>query len=348
MEARIGVIYDNSGDDGYDAAKRELQGIERVVAAATAALRGFSDPPGRKVALVLSAGWVVDQVSEGGSYQTATARSTLRDGYSLLTPLTDAANLLGYTLYPLHLAERADSLPGADESGRQINFNGSPRQADRSRRHQLGQNALLLTANETGGKLLLPGDNRHLSEVASDVSTYYWIGFTHSGSGDDRRRSLEVQVTRPGLQVRSRSSFLPLSRAAQASMEVEKALLTGKAGEMDPLGVTAGAARRAGVRLVDLPLSLRIPLDGLVMLPDGAGRYVARLELRVAALAEDGDRSEISVVPFEIGGDRPPEAGSHATYETVIRLRHRRQDLQVTVHDTLGGRALAGRITAEP
>src|SRR4029077_16793464 len=98
----------------------DLQMIKHVVAAASATLRSFSPrtPPGRKVMILISGGWNFDVVSYTANADMDLAKRMMAisgdSGYRLLRPLIDSSNLLGYTIYPIHLAEHAEVLPGAD------------------------------------------------------------------------------------------------------------------------------------------------------------------------------------------------------------------------------------------
>ncbi|HEX2642404.1 MAG TPA: VWA domain-containing protein, partial [Thermoanaerobaculia bacterium] len=151
--------------------------IERSIDAATKTLRGFAAVPGRKLLVLLSGGWAYD----------VRAKKRTLDQRERLRPLIDACNLLGYTVYPIHLAQDGPvNLPRAGSGaatasagiGNVTGYVGSST-----------QNSLIATAEETGGKILLPGRNRHLSRIAEDIRSYYWLGLTHAG--DQRRHGLK-------------------------------------------------------------------------------------------------------------------------------------------------------------
>ncbi|HEX2645551.1 MAG TPA: VWA domain-containing protein [Thermoanaerobaculia bacterium] len=324
-------------------AKRELQLIKKSVAAASASLRAFSAAPGRKVMLLLSGGWRYDQTgANAASWGQVSNFMGLRDGVEMLRPLVDTGNLLGFTVYPVHLSDGPGVLPNAGDRG---SSTASGMGAARILSYAVSQGSLVFAADETGGKILLPGRNRHLAKVVADTSSYYWLGFTHSG--DDRRHGLKVELRRPGLKVRSRSSFVPLSREARVAMEVESALLTGQAPGMTELGVTLGEARRLGNQRMELPVTLRIPADQLALVPQ-SGRHVGRLELRIGSLDEYGDRSDVPVLPIQIAEDKAPQPGSFIRYDTTLRLRDSPQDLQLIVYDLVGGKSFAERVRVEP
>jgi VWFA-related protein len=306
--------------------------VNRSIDAASYTLRGFAAVPGRKLLVLLSGGW---------AYDLRVKKKTL-DQRERLRPLIDTCNLLGYTVYPIHLAQGGANLPSA--GGRAISASagigpvtggtGSPT-----------QNSLIATAEETGGKMLLPGRNRHLSRIIEDTRSYYWLGLTHAG--DQRRHDLKVEITRPGLQVRSRSSFLPLARPARTAMDMERALLTGDTSGLRDLDVTVGALEPKGKDIAEVAVSLRIPAADLTF-AQREGRTFTRLELRTAALDSDGQRSDVPLIPIDIERGEAPGPGSFIRYDTRVQVRRMSQDLLLLVYDTLGGKSFAKKVRLTP
>ncbi|HEX2225114.1 MAG TPA: VWA domain-containing protein [Thermoanaerobaculia bacterium] len=324
-------------------AKRELQLIQKAVGAASAAMRAFSAAPGRKVLMLLSGGWRYDQAAaNAGGWERVTQFIGLRDGVELLQHLVDTSNLLGFTVYPVHLSHGAGGLPSAAERREALNLGSRTGQL---LSHAVSQSSLVTTAEETGGKLLLPGRNRHLAKVLDDTTSYYWLGFTHAG--DDRRRDLKVEVRRPGLKVRSRTSFVPLSRQARVAMEVESALMTGRLDGMEPLGVSVGELRKVRTGAAELPVTVRVPAEKLTLVPQ-SGRYVGRLELRIGTLDDEGDRSDVPVLPIEISQPQAPKPGSFVRYDATLELRFAPQDVQFVLYDLLSGESFGERVRVEP
>lgn len=187
--------------DSDSRGQRELARAQDSIYAAAAAQRSFADAPGRKVMLLISQGWRLDWPAGGAAAEPA----------ALLRPLTDAANQLGYTIYPC--PPRGHARPNLD--------------------------ALTFAARETGGQVLPPGGEDLWARLAAETGDYYWLGFrlpadaadAANAAGDApgaRRRSVEVEVLRPGAAVRARHSFLPASRETRLALELESAVMTGK------------------------------------------------------------------------------------------------------------------------
>lgn len=176
----------------------------RAIMAATATVRSFAGARGRKVMLLLADEWYVQDLR---SYDS----------------LIDAANLVGYTLYPI--------VPH-------------------------GQHRLL--ADETGGVTVVGRKPKEvLGIVADDVRYYYWLGFEPPRDEDDALHDIEVRVVdRPDLRVWSRLNYLDMSRSAEVTMLVEGSLLFGGSPGSDSLEVQFGTPEKAGFRRVDSGESL--------------------------------------------------------------------------------------------
>lgn len=328
-----------------------LQMAERSVNAAMAAQRAFaSDVPGRKIMILLSGGWNFDRFAAANvNWEQAKSMMSVpgKSGYELLRPLTDTGNLLGYTIYPIHLGNRyATLLPSAgDRVSPTVNSPENEYRQSQAARADVAQSSLVFAADETGGRMLVPGRNRHLPRIEEDTEAYYWLGFTHSG-GDNKRRKMTVELLRPGLEARARTSFVPLSREAKTAIEVESALITGRSLGAKPLEATVGKLEKTGLITAELPLYVKIPTDQVAMVQQG-DKYAARLELRVVSLDKDGRQSDVAVMPVELAGDKPGSEGGFLAYETRLKVRNVDQDLQVSLYDALSGENLMTRVHVE-
>ncbi len=260
----------------------------RALMAATATVRSFAAVRGRKVMLLLADEWRVQDLR---SYDR----------------LIDAANLVGYTLYPI--------VPH-------------------------GQHGLL--AHETGGLAVVGTKPKEvLGLVADDVRYYYWLGFEPPRGEDDALHDIEVRVVgRPDLRVWSRLNYLDMSRSAEVTMLVEGSLLFGGTPGSDSLEVRFGTPEKAGYRRVTLPMEVTIPLDDVTLLPMG-GKWMNELELRVSVINEDGDRSETPVSTILILGSSAPLPGDYFVYETELLIRRREHRYIAAVHDPLTGAILS-------
>jgi VWFA-related protein len=342
-------VYDNlyPVSEGIANLSFRLNRVQRSALAATAAQRAFAPTAtGRKIMLFVSGGWPYDRYSMA-SLDWNVVKDLMpyqdREGFALLRPLTDSANRLGYTVYPLHLADTS-VLPSAADATSQRTGAG-PDTTNAFLVLNAGRNSMDFLAKETGGRLLLPGRNKNLSRIEEDTRSYYWLGFTHAGA-DGQRRELKVEVQQPGLAVRARNSFLPLSRPAKTAIEVESALVTGKDLGAKPLEAGLGQLKRTGLIAAEVPLWVKIPTDQVSMVEQD-GKYAARLELRVMSLDKDGGRSEVAMLPVQIDGEKAPSEGGFVVYKTLLKVRNIDQDLQVALYDALSGENRMTRLRLE-
>lgn len=324
--------------------------VERAVRAAAATLRGFANVPGRRVMLLLAGGWPVFSTEWArrmpGDSPADVRVVAPRERFEVFEPLVDAANRLGYTLYPVDLQ------PYAGFRSRSAEF-GAPDEGygDASRRGLLeadSREALVFLAEATGGQAFEGSAGlTALERTAGDVRSYYWLGFTPRWQGDDRVHRVEVKPRRQGLKVRSRAGFADLSRRSEVTLMVEGAQLfdTPLPGEGE-VAARLGEPQRAGRGRIRVALRLEIPLDKITMLPAKDG-FAAGLELRVAARDLDGETADIPVVDLAIRRPRAPAAGDVEIREIELELRPKPHRLVVALYEPATGHLMSERLELE-
>jgi VWFA-related protein len=314
---------------------------ERAVAATVSALRGFAAPPGRKVLLLLAGGWpfsTLDYVIDNPN-RPVLEREVPR-GEELLGPLIDTANRLGYTIYPV-------DVPGIEGTAADASRFG-PARSGFNLREQEHEATLLYTAEQTGGKALLNSlSEQVLQTAAGDTRSYYWLGFTPAWQGNDKRHKVALQVLTKGLQVRTRSGFLDLSRKAENSLIVESAMLFGNSPDVVPMAAKLGEPVPSGRREMEVPVSLAIPVDAITFVPVN-GKQTAELELRVAALDAAGNRAPVPVIAVTLTGTEAPKPGNYVRYDTRLKLRKLPHHLTLAIFDPLSGKILTAQADVKP
>lgn len=264
-------------------------------------LRGFELPAGRKVMLLLTGGWSMGVAPR------------------LFGPLVAAANQLGYTIYPVDVA---------NPTGRTLR-------------------TLDGLAAQTGGRVANSVRQDVFRQVVADSGTYYWLGFTPSWKADDRSHSIRVEPRRPGVEIRARTSFPDLSRKTRNAMKAESVLLFGGSQNDRKLRVLLGKARSLGRREVELPITVGVPLEALALTPSGRG-YIAEAPLAVAALDEQGGRAEIPTSKLRVAMKDVPKSGGYARFQTALRLRNAPQRLVFTVRDEVNGVTIWQEVRYQP
>lgn len=323
--------------------------LENAVDAVSAVLRAFARPPGRKVLLLLSGGWPWDlEQYVSGQYFSGVRDRRLRDGQELFAPLVDTANQVGYTIFPIDVPGMEASELGDVSRGtlaRSPSGAGDSAFARESTRHF----ALDRLAVATGGSALINAERLDaLAEAERATRSYYWIGFTPPWRGDDRRHRVEVSTVADGLRVRTRSSYVDLSRDSELAGEVESILLFGSANGTRPLRVELGEAERVSRKVMHVSLTLALPFDELASLPGPEGGRSAQLEVRFAAIDEDGGRSEVPVYDVRFDTPEDPGPGSLARYRTTLELRRKRNRLAVAVYDPLQDTTWSATVDIQP
>ena len=313
--------------------------IDAAVSAAVSAMRGAGSPSGRKVMLLLSGGWPFSVQGFLRGADSLSPTQELPDGEHLLRPLTLTANLLGFTLYPV-------DVPGIETAAVDAGNMGFT-QPGANLREQEVEGALAFLANETGGKALLNGLRQEtLPRVASDVRSYYWLGFTPTWQRNDRRHTVELAVLRPGLRVRSRNSFLDLSPKAELSMRMESALLLGVSPDSELMPMRLGALVRAQGE-TQVPITLGLPVSALTILPV-EGKFHAHVDLRFAAADENGNRSDVPDLPVDLTSATPPKANGFVRFDTTLKIRGNARHLVVAAYDPLSGKIATAQADLAP
>lgn len=329
--------------DELQYAESLAQKVERSVSAAVTTLRGFASPPGRKVMLLLSGGWPYAPADFAiNDPNRPVSERDVPEGEKLFAPLSDTANLLGYTVYPVDVPGLESSITDASQEG------PAPATSALNLRENQLHDSLDFIARQTGGTALLNGNALHAIEKAtSDTRSFYWLGFTPNRQGDDIRHRIKVESVRPGLTVRFRDSFKDLSKSTEVSLMVESALFFGNPPGSESMPVQVGAIKPEGKREIGVPLTLAIPIDAITLLPID-GKYRAQLELRAAAVDEKGYRSDVPVTPLAVTTAKAPQAGGFLRYDTTLRLRKIRQKLVLSIFDPASGRLLAAQVEITP
>lgn len=374
-------IEDSSRHIAVEYATKLSRQVGTVVRAATTAMRTMASPPGRKVMLLTSGGWPSDPAAfVAGSDPDVRNSTRLFSPRSAFHDLAGTANLLGYTLYPIDMpgkqaaagsdaSDRGEHLavfraPSTTPEGPPAKSMLTPEEIAASRaeadyQHILDtfdqgsgreleiEQSLVDLALDTGGRPMINGlRTAVLEESIRDVSNYYWLGYAPTWKRDDQAHEVRVEILRPGLDARSRRSFRDLSRSTEVTMMVESNLLFSTKLSGHSLEVEVGEAANSGRRL-ELPVSLKIPLDQVVMLPVQGG-FEARLELRVAVMDSEGNRSEIPVIPVVLGGAERPQPGAYAVYDTSLKIRKKEQRLALALYDVAGEQILSSSIEFDP
>lgn len=179
-----------------------------------------------------------------------------------------------------------------------------PSEATRRTAEQDVESSLVILANETGGKAILnAADFRaDFDRLATDLRTYYSLGFTPSHQGDGRFHDLKVEVKGKGYRVRHRSAYHDkphdqrmaerIAGTAQFGTGENGLRIRVETGEATPL---PGGGHR-------VPVRIWVPLDAITLVP-GEDGLQGRLRVMMAVSDEAGNLGPVrqKMVPVEIG-----------------------------------------------
>jgi len=340
-----------------DVAYRESLGnqLESSVLAAMATMRRFANQPGRKVMLLLAGGWprsveifAKERLPDGGLLPVD--RRVMSE-HELYGPLVSTANLIGFSLYPVDLPGLTRDFYG--DATRGFGANAEPDTTGPApgtlQKEDTIHSALQLLAHSTGGVPLMNARRDvALASVVADTRSYYWLGFEPQRREDNRFHEIVVLPKgRPDLEVRTREGYVDMSRDRELDMTAKAALLFGDPPEALPLVVRFSEPVRVGRRKISVPVEVAIPLDEIQLLPV-AGEWLSVVEVRVTAMDEGGNRSEVSFEKVPIAGSSEPQPGQIFYYQTDLQLRRREHSYVITVHDPLTGTNLTSTGTIGP
>lgn len=340
-----------------------VERLERQMHSATSAaagtLRAFASAPGRKIMLLLSGGWPHSPAELLADNAPTELLDFFTDSEAVFGHLPVAANRLGFTIYSIDVPDstmRGSATSMTEGSGGfQSDQESTPQDAnpiatgtDMRKGMQMRQ-TLERLSRPTGGRVLTAGDRTEaLSMVARDTSSYYWIGFTPSWQEDDRAREIRVEMRTEGLRARTRTSYLDISARQSTTMLLESALLFDTPVQQDSVPVKVGDGKRARRGMIELPISVAVPVDGVVFLEKGR-QFVAELSLHLSLRDDEGNTTaDIDPIPFEIRIDGSPKAGTYVRYDTRIQIRNRPHRLALAIHDRTGGATLTGSANIDP
>jgi VWFA-related protein len=210
--------------------------------------------------------------------------------------------------------------------------------------NQTRRETLAGLAEETGGTLVFERNffPSALDQIYRDSGSYYLVGVTLT-SLDPKKATHDVKVTstRPGIKIRSRRRYAPLSADGAARNRAEMALITPDATGEFPIAVQIGASKKAGISGRRLSaFTIRFPISALTFKDEGGARK-AMVDVTLSAVEDNGAKSAVapSRVPIEIPAaswERAQAEGFAYTGEMKSRTGNFR--FVATVRDLPSGR----------
>lgn len=257
-----------------------------------------------------------------------------------LIQLTRAAQASRAVIYAIDASDRLPEGFGADDRGEDStggSVPGAQAAADAS-------SNLASLADRSGGRRILagPGLTAELGDVASELASTYSLGFTPTGTPDDKLHEITVRVKREGVRVRHRDSYRRRSAEDELGDSAVAAASFGSA--PNPLSarleVAIGKAvsgRKNAER--EVKVLAKVPLTHLTLMP-GEGVQSGRLVLELAVRDASGriTRFERSNRTFSFPDEKVAgSAKGLIAYPFELRLAPGSYRLAAALLDTVGG-----------
>jgi VWFA-related protein len=202
------------------------------------------------------------------------------------------------------------------------------------------QEPLMMMAEGTGGQSVLGTANfgDALERIATDLTTYYSLGYQPVHAEDGRYHDIQVRVKKKGLQVRYRQGYRAKTAESRLDDGTMAALLYDAS--VNPLSVKVifGDAQADGRGNYLLPVEVQIPLDEIALLPQGTARR-GQMRVSLSVMDSDGDTSPPTqnAFPIVVPEDDLKQEGRHYTYAAQLLMRSGVQRVGVGVVDEIGG-----------
>jgi len=248
-----------------------------------------------------------------------------------LQALARHANATGVTMY---LVDTADRSRGADPTARLVD-NESEVTAQMNTSMAMGT-----IASMTGG-LAVPGGKsfeKALDAVARDLSSYYSLGYRSPGDAEGDRR-IVVKVKRPGLHVRSRTTYVARKGDDELKDRVIANVFHSGVKSDFPVSLVASAPEKLENGQYKVKLKVTLP-STMTFIPQDDS-LVGEFAVFFATGKEDGALSEVSkaVQPMKFPGNARDAIAAQKsfTYDAALVVRPGEQIVSVAVTDTLAG-----------
>lgn len=336
----------------------------------TGAIREWVDSlsalPGRKAVLMLSDGFSRNPAeaileawlrkfqdvipSAAADAMTLTEYDTSR----LLLNLADFANANRVTLYTIGgesgvMSATSPEQRGLDPMGARV---WTP--ALQSLEESNLRTSLATLAEHTGGRSGV-GTNALrtvLAGMRSDFDDYYSLAYSPNENKSGKNRSIKVELAqpRPGYTLRFRQGYRDKTAEERLDAQALSAVLLGE-GE-NSLGVQVGLGRLVAAEkgLVDLPLTVKIPLANVVLVP-GETHHEGRLLISLTSRDEQGRTAPVQriAVPIRVPNEQILSVLEQSGgWSTTLRLREGPHRIGVAVRDLYGASDSVASVEHDP
>ncbi len=251
------------------------------------------------------------------------------DAKSLIEAVTETANAHGVTIYALFpVGWETVTSSAADSAVYNPATSNAPTLGGREQLVESNEmEALLLVSGRTGGVAMSgTGEVREFADrVATDLSSYYSIGYAPPEGPAKRTAAVAVKVKNRDLTVRVRSAVVARTAAERMMDRVLSNLFSPDKSSRLPIKAVAKAPAPAPDGSFRIPLDVQVPIKPLALLPNAQGAS-GSFSVFVASVGPKGNFTEITNPPksFDIATAdleraRPPTSRTRWTSRRAAR-----------------------------
>jgi len=201
------------------------------------------------------------------------------------------------------------------------------------------QNGLQQMATETGGLALLNTNDfqKGLTRIYQQVSTYYTLGVTLSKLGLTGYQDVKVTVNRPGVTVRARKGFEPLSDSQKVANRARATMETDLSYNAIPATIQTAPATQDKKYYI-LPITVSVSAEALTFVPDG-DKEIARAEFYIGSTDDKGGMSDLNrqETTFQIPAGKP-KGDALLRYSAQLQTKKGNYRIVVNVRDSASGK----------
>jgi hypothetical protein len=268
-----------------------------------------------------------------------------------LDALADTANAYGMTIHALHPPGARDHRATRPERGGMPAMSGGDPNASAYSRAWDEAGGLLVLAERTGGHIGVgaPQSTKILQQVATELDSYYSLGYRMGPGREDRPRALKVVTKDPKHRVRARQNVVRISEMGRLRDLVTTNLyLPPPGGRQRPaFEVVIGEVKRDGRYLV-VDVRLEIRATDLFVAPGPDGKSRGSFSVFAAAGRELGDASDVAEATQEFEALPENDDDPRIEYTFGARIRPDTRRLSIALRDNLTGEVASTVVSLPP
>ena len=284
-------------------AQKVVHDMNAKTGALKSLLSSFRGAEGRKIAVIVTERFSTNPADEafafldsiredfaGGGNQSAMLEARSYQLPALVNELADVANSSGIALYPIDAAGKGGDIASIDAS-RHVRVSSLSQPAI----PKTGIATMQAVAAATGGQALTGSTTFQLAfdTIASDLTTYYSLGYRSDDERQDRMKSIDVRLKKKGYVVRARRSVVEQTVSSEMNDAVAANLFRPMSTNDLKIRAVADPVTEAGTDTISVPVTVTIPTTSLTLLPDGAD-LTGRFSVFAAFVRSDGAVSKVT------------------------------------------------------